>query len=507
MHDDGRPAASLRERVFSGMAWSLLQTFGSRALSMIIMLVLARVLGPSAFGIVTIAFVILGALTSLVDLGLGDILVRRLPQDQTDYDSAFWVVLAFSLVLAGGTVAAAGMLADILEQPLLPPLLWILAATLPLAALELIQGARMRAEMKFKPLALRTLAATAVGGVVGIGMAFGGAGYWSLLAKGLVESAVSVLLMWKSCSYRPGLQFSWARWRELFASAWHLLGGRLLDIVNQRFDAFVVSARLGPAVLGLYAASQRLYSTSMETLFATVNRVTLPAFAQMRGDAERTQRSLLRLVSVTSFFTFPIFAALGILAEPLIVTMLGAAWSGAAPVLSALCVGGLLFSVSHFNAPLFNSTGRTDLLFRLMLANATLIVAAVSLGSLWGIVGVALGFALRGYLLLPLSLAYLRRAIGLAPRRWLTTIAPPLLATAVSAALLATAQWLLLPHLAAPWRLLMLALLFPLLHASAALLLIPGRVALVLDELTPLRPVLGRAADAVRRWQALLRGH
>ena len=97
MHPDDRSKPSLRQQVFSGMGWSLLQTFGSRALSMIIMLVLARVLGPSAFGIVTIAFVILGALTSLVDLGVGDILVRRLPQDQVDYASAFWVVLSFSL--------------------------------------------------------------------------------------------------------------------------------------------------------------------------------------------------------------------------------------------------------------------------------------------------------------------------------------------------------------------------------------------------------------------------
>ncbi len=465
MHDDDRPPASLRERVFSGMAWSLLQTFGSRGLSIIIMLVLARVLGPSAFGIVTIAFVILGALTSLVDLGVGDILVRRLPQDQTDYDSAFWVVLAFSLMLAGATVAAAGMLADMLEQPLLPPLLWILAATLPLAALELIQGARMRAEMKFKPLALRTLSATAVGGIVGIGMAFGGAGYWSLLAKGLVESAVSVLLMWKSCSYRPGRQFSWARWRELFASAKHLLGGRLLDIVNQRFDAFVVGARLGPTALGLYAASQRLYNTSMETLFATVNRVTLAGLrADARGrrahaalaPAPRRRHILLHVPDLRRA-RHPGRAAdrhdarrrVGrcgpraqralpgrhpVLGQPLQCTAAQRhrPYRAAVPADAGQC-----------HAHRGRSQPRVAVGHRRRCAR----VCAARLP------------------LLPLSLAYLRRAIGLPPRRWLATIAPPLLATAVSAVLLATAQWLLLPHLATPWRVLLLALLFPLLHA------------------------------------------
>jgi O-antigen/teichoic acid export membrane protein len=496
------PEPSLRQRVFSGMAWSFLQTAGSRLLGMVIILVLARVLGPADFGIVTLAFVVLGAMTSVVDLGVSDVLVRRMPQDQADYDSAFWVVMGFALLLAAATVAAASTLARLLNQPLLPPLLWILAATLPLAAIELIQGARMRAEMKFKPLALRTLAATAVGGTVAIGMAFAGAGYWALLAKGLVESLVSVTLMWASCSYRPGRQFSWARWCELFASARHLLGTRLIDIVNQRYDAFVVGARLGPAALGLYSASFRLYTALMETLFATVNRVTLPAFAKMRGDAERARSSLLRLVSVTSFFTLPTFAALGVMAEPLVVTLLGPPWRDAAPILSALCFGGLLFSVSHYNAPMLNATGRTELLLRLMLTNAALIVAAVTLGANWGAAAVALGLALRGYLLLPMSLAYLRRAIGLRARDWLATVAPPLAATAVTAAALAALQWLLLPPtLAAPWRLLVLGASFPLIHAVVAATLIPSRSIVVFDELSTLRPGFARVATLLRRWQ------
>jgi O-antigen/teichoic acid export membrane protein len=506
MQQDESPGDSLRGRVFSGMAWSLLQTAGSRVLSMVILLILARLLGPKAFGIVTIAFVVLGVMTSVVDLGVADVLVRRLPQDQTDYDSAFWVAIGFSLLLATVTAASAEGLAKALNQPQLPPLLWILAATIPLSAIESIQVARMRAEMSFKRLALRTIAATTLGGVVGITMAFGGAGYWSLLVKGMVESGVSVLLLWATCSYRPGRQFSWQRWRELFSSARHLLGGRVLDIVIHRYDSFLISARLGPAELGLYSAGHRLYAAVLETLFSTANRVTLPVFARMRDDRERIQRSLLRLVRVTSFFTFPVFAAVGVLADPLIETLLGVAWRGAAPVISALSVGGLLFSVSYFNAPLLNATGRTELLFRLMLANAAMVLVAVSIGSLWGIVGVALGFALRGYVMLPLNLSYLRQAIGLSPRVWLATIAPAALATAVSSAALMGIQWLL-QSLPAPARLLALAAVFPILHAAVCTLLIPGRVAAVLDELSAVQPRLGRLSRIMRRWQSILHRH
>ena len=178
------------------------------------------------------------------------------------------------------------------------------------------------------------------------------------------------------------------------------------------------------------------------------------------------------------------------------------AWRGAAPVISALCVGGLLFSVSYFNAPLLNAAG-DRLLFRLMLANAALVLIAVSIGSLWGIVGVALGFALRGYVMLPLNLSYLRQAIGLSPRVWLATIAPAALATAVSSAILATAQ-LLLSSLGTPARLLALVALYPLVHALVAIALVPGLLATVLEELSALHPALGRLSRILRRWESIL---
>jgi O-antigen/teichoic acid export membrane protein len=311
--------------------------------------------------------------------------------------------------------------------------------------------------------------------------------------------------MWVACSYRPGRQFSWSRWRELFSSGKHLLGSRMIDIVTQRYDSLVIGARLGPAALGLYSASFRLYSALMDVLFASVNRVTLPAFARIIKDSERVQRALLRLIRFTSFFTFPTFAAIAVVSEPLIITLLGSAWRDSAPILSALCIGGLLSSVSHFSAPLLNAKGRTDLLLRQMIVNAILVIVAVSVGSLWGAFGVAAGVVLRGYALLPVSLAFLQRATGLRPAKWLLNVAPPLFATCVSSGFLATIQWLALPSVSAPWRLLALIAIFPPLHAVVVLLLIPGRAAAVADELAALWSGGTGMANALHRWEAMVR--
>jgi O-antigen/teichoic acid export membrane protein len=224
----------------------------------------------------------------------------------------------------------------------------------------------------------------------------------------------------------------------------------------------------------------------------------------MGADHERVCRALLRVVGFTCFFTFPAFALIAVLSEPLVVTLLGPAWRDAGPVLAALCAGGVLFSVSHFNAPVLAATGQTALLFRYMLADAVLIFVAVAVGSMFGVVGVAIAFAGRVCILLPVSVFLVHRAVGLSPRRWLSTVLPPLLAALVSTSLLATLHYTVMSSLPAPVRLAALVVFFVPLHALVALTLIPSRCKTVVEELSRLMPRIKTASDNVRRWRAAL---
>ena len=204
---------------------------------------------------------------------------------------------------------------------------------------------------------------------------------------------------------------------------------RVIDLANTRLDSFIVGARLGPAALGFYGAGQRIHLTLMEALFATVNRVTLPAFARLNTEPERMQSALLRLVALCSFFSFPLFAAIALCSQALIVTLFGARWEAAAPILSAFSLGGLLFSVSFFNAPVMTAAGRTGLVLTLTIVNASLNAVGFWIGSLFGVVGVALAYSLRGYIVLPLNLLFLRRSIGMSIAAYLRTLWPSLAAT------------------------------------------------------------------------------
>jgi O-antigen/teichoic acid export membrane protein len=493
---------ALRQQVLAGVAWSMLQIWGSRLLTFAVFIVLARLLTPEDFGSVTLGYVIFAALATLPEAGLTDVLIRRPHNEPAHLDTAFWAMLAGALLLYAATALAAPAIARALDQPRLASVLLLLGLTLPLTAAGLVHEALLRRSLDFRPLAMRSLIATSAGGVVGIGMALGDLGYWSLVAKGLIESAIGSLLLWRACGYRPGRRLSWTRWLELFRVSRYLLCSRVLDLLNTRLDSLIVGARLGSHPLGLYAAAQRIHLSMMDALFATVNRVTLPAFSKLNHDPLRMQHGLLRLVAFCSFFTVPLFAAVAVLAEPIVLLLFGERWRDAAPLLSAFGAGGVLFSVSFFNAPLMTAAGRTGLVLTLTIVNGALNALGFLIGSYWGALGVAIAYSLRGYLVLPLNLVFLRRSIGLPIGAYLNNLWP-----SYGAAALAFGGVFML-HRAVPpgWPLALQVLAplaaAPLLYAAVMLIAFPRRTIAVLGEIEQWRPGWPRLTPLLQRFAA-----
>jgi PST family polysaccharide transporter len=481
MKDDGRDQP-LRARVVKGLSWTMLQSWATHLMTLLVFLVTARLLGPEAFGTVVLAYTTVGALLTLVDLGLGDALLRKKNATQEDNDIVFWTLVASSAVMFIAVCATAGLVARVMEQPPLEWVMIVVGITVPVYALGALPPILLRRQLQFKPLAQRAMISTAAGGVVGIAMAATGFSYWALVAKGLVEAFTSTALVWRQVDYRPRRRFDRSLWREMFAVGRPLTVSRLFDLVNQRADSFIISAHAGPGPLGLYAAAHRVYRTLMDALFMAIQKVALPAFAQIADDPPRTQQALLRMIRLTSFLTFPLFAIVGLLADPLVPALFGARWSEAAPILSAFCAAGLLFSVSYYNSPLMTAAGRTDYVMHLTILNTVLNLVAFLVGIRWGPLGVAIGFALRGYVTFPVNLWMLRRTIGMRVAPYASALLPNLTTTVLAIALGWVVSYEVVASLPAWPRLTLTAASAVLVQLLASFILFPHNLAMLLRE-------------------------
>ena len=450
------PPASggLKGAAFIGVLWSLAQAWGVRLITLIHFVVIARLLEPSDLGIIAFAATLVACLSTLVDQGASTIIESTAEHDELMLDSAWWSTMAASVVASLTLIVATPWIVTSTGKPYLQSLLPALSLTIVLAALSTIQLALLRSRFLHRFIALATLAATVVGAATGIGCALAGLAYWALVIKALVESALlSALLIWFS-PWKPARRFSLSHWLALLKAGAPVLGMRTLDIANQRLDSLLIGARLGPVALGFYSTGQRIYMIAMDAMFSAVNQVSLPIFSRASKEPGRAAEILLRVIACVSLVTFPAFGLMAATGPDLIAVVFGEKWRAAGPVLSAFSFGGILFSISYFNAPLMVASGHAKRVFWLALLNAIGNAIGLFLAVPFGAAAVAGAYVIRGVLLYPVNMILLRRTSGLSISAYSRALRPSSVATlcAMLAAwfiTMATPEWSPLLRLAA----------------------------------------------------------
>lgn len=436
---------SLREHAIRGVVWSAAQTWGTRATTALVFIILARLLDPADIGLVALAMLFIGFFSLFSEHGFGHALVQRDELEPEHLDSALWFGLAVGVGLFMLTQLCAGVVAEVLGEPRLEPVLRWLSLNFVIGGAKSAPVAVLKRQMRFKPLAVRTLVATVAGGVAGVAAALAGLEVWSLVVQNLVQSAVSVLVLWAASDWRPGLSFSTRHFGELSSFAGKVLGAEVLQYTSRHADDLMIGVFLGPVALGYYSVAYRILTVLTELFTRTISTVTLPTFSRMQGDCWRLRNGLYTATRLCSFVAFPAFLGVGALAPELTVVAFGQQWAPAIPVMQVLALMGALHSILSFNGNVITAVGKPGYSLALAGLNAVAGIAAftVAVAAGWGILGVAVALVARSYLFSPLPLLVLRRLIALDLGRYLRQIGPAALASVAMAAAVAGTTTLL----------------------------------------------------------------
>jgi O-antigen/teichoic acid export membrane protein len=430
----------LRRQVARGLTWTVVDTWGRQVINLAVYAVLARLLVPADFGVVALAAVFVALAQTLVDQGLGDALIQRREITRSHADTAFWVAVATGVTLTVAVVVLAGPIADLLNTPELQPILTALSASFVLAALSSIQIALLRRELAFRALAIRALLASLGGGAVGVALALLGYGAWALVGQLLASAAISVVALWGLTPWRPRFSASMQSFRELFPFGIRVVGADTLTFLSRNADSFLIGAVLGPTSLGFYAIGHRLLEVTQVLLVNVARKVTFPAFSRLQEDPPRMRRSYLSVTRISSALILPGYIAMAAVAPELVEVVFGGGWGPSAAVASVLFLIGPVLSVQAFSGSFLNAAGHPEVVLRFRLITTVANVIGFALAVPFGIVAVAAAFVIRGYLLLPLNLFWMRRYGGVAIGAFLAQVRGPAVATAFMVAAILAAK-------------------------------------------------------------------
>jgi O-antigen/teichoic acid export membrane protein len=420
---------SLRQKAAKGIFWSVVQKWGRAGISILTFIVLSRLLTPEAFGLVSLATVFTVFIELFLDQGFGAAIVQRSELEPEHLDTAFWINIGTGILMTVGLIAASGFVATIFDEPRLAPVLRWLSIIFILSSLSSTQISILQRKLAFKSLAARSLVATAVGGVVGMTMAFAGFGVWSLVGQDLVSALAGVIILWRASDWRPGFNVSLKHYKELFNFGVSIVGNHALTILIRRSDDLLIGYFLGPRLLGFYTIGYQLLLVIIRLVTEVTNSVAFPAFSRIQEQPERMRRAFYNVTQYTSLFAFPVFIGLAVLAPELVPAVFGEKWTPSIPVMQVLSLIGILQSVLFFNGSVIKAAGKPSWQLGIMLLNAVCSVIGFLLVVQKGIVAVAASFVIVGYLLAPVSFIAVRKLIQVDFRTYLWQFMPSLFAS------------------------------------------------------------------------------
>lgn len=393
MNQPGR--RNLTHNTLSGLLWMIYGKGAYAVLQIVVLAILARLVSPTDFGVLSAALIVIGISAIVSQLGLGPALVQRPELERRHIDTAFATSVLIGVFLGAIIWFGAPAISGFFRTPGVQPVLRGLAWVFPLQGVSTTAESLMRRELRFRWLANLDVISYGVGyGVVGIGAALLGWGVWALVAGQITQNVVKTGLL---VSVQPprlrGLPQRRA-FRELMYFGGGFTVGKIANQIAQQGDYLMVGRFLGPTSLGYYGRAYNLMSAPSAGFATVLDYVLFPAMALIQGSTERVAAAYRRGVALIALVVVPASAALVILAPEVIRVALGPKWTAVTIPFQILAAGMLFRTSSKLSDTLTRATGAVFRRAWRQIVYAAMVLGGAWIGQHWGIVGVSWGVLL-----------------------------------------------------------------------------------------------------------------
>ncbi len=395
-----------------GAAWMGAAKWSTQLISWIGTVVVARLLSPADYGIVSMATVALGLLSLISEFGIGTTIVMQ----RDIQGSVLKQFNSVALLLGGASFAVAAAMAIPLgvffRSDVLPWVIVAMATTFVINALQIVPAATLRRELRFRTLALIDVARGFLVPMGTVLFALAGFGYWALVGGGILSATVSTALT--LINRRHGFSGpSWAGLRGKLQTSAQILVSRLAWYVYSSADLVIAGRRLGEGPLGEYTLAATVATMPTSKIFALLTDVTPSLFAAVQDDRDSLRRYFLNMTELLAFACFPVAIGLALVADDFVAVVLGSKWQGAAIPLMLLAACSTIRSITPLYGHLFLAVGQSRYSMWTALGTAVLLPIGFWVGSNWGTTGIAATWIVFFPILMLVTFARVRKILSL----------------------------------------------------------------------------------------------
>lgn len=326
--------------LISCFKWSYLSIAVQGLLKLLALVVLARLLTPHDFGLVTLALIYTSFIERLAQSGIGPTVVQLRIASTELITTARFLSVSLGIVSTGLVILGAAPLAYYLDEPQLALILKVMSIGCAIEGLAAIPEALLQRQLKFREVMLADNLAYLISMLgVCVVLALSGCGVWSLVIAHIVLKIVRFLVLTATAPRIVRGRISSASALEISRLAFGFSLARLLNLLSLQGDNFVVGRLLGTEALGIYNRAYQLMTLPAMYIGQVYERVMFPALAREQDDIKRVRENFLVALEVVTLTALPAGVAIYILSGEIALGGFGERWVGVAPILSILSFG------------------------------------------------------------------------------------------------------------------------------------------------------------------------
>lgn len=341
---------SIKKELAKGVAWTGLSAYTGQILGIIISMILARLLSPTEFGLIALATVVSSFLGMLSTMGIGPAIIQRKDLTQDNLNSIFTFTLIVGFILGIILFCSSWPIAAFYNDERLIPITQIMAILLFMGPANMVPGALMSKNKRFKENAERSILLQVISGIIAVYAAWNGAGVYSLLIAPFFTSIGTFI--WNRRFYKVYIDWhlNMEPIKRIFSFSFYQL---LFDTVNyfsRNLDKLIIGKYLSMDDLGLYEKSYRMMQMPLHQITFVVTPVLHPLLKDFQDDLTEIHNKMTKLIRFLATISFPAGITLSCCADEIITIMYGGKWEAAIPI----------FQVLALSVPLqlvFSSTG------------------------------------------------------------------------------------------------------------------------------------------------------
>ncbi|MES2808158.1 MAG: lipopolysaccharide biosynthesis protein [Bacteroidota bacterium] len=370
---------SLKKATVSNIKWSFIETISLKAIGFTLSIVLARLLSPSAFGILAIVNVFYLLTTLFIDGGLKEALIQKKNATEEDYATIFWLNMTMACFIYICLFIAAPFIEAFYGYKQLAFYIRLQSVILVIESFGLIQIIKATKELNLKKITKARIPASLLSFGVGILLAYNGFGVISLIMQELTNGLIYAIILCLNIRYKPRFMFSKASFKSLYGFGLKLFAAGYVNRAYVQSINLIYAHFYNPQLLGLYTRSKSLQGVPIDIINTTFSSGSYPTMVQLQDNNKQLAKMFLTNIQILMYIMVLLNCFLYFQASNLIYFLLGQKWMEMIPYLKIIALGTMFVPINVQCINVLKVKGMGGLFFRMeFIWKATLLITIIT---------------------------------------------------------------------------------------------------------------------------------